>query len=153
MPAIRVNTGWMALFSGFLGATASCFAKFAFDPDSIVALQTQALCDAGVDLPDVAGQSACYWIAIIGARGICLSCMIVCNAYMLGTFLKGMEESGSVAGTALSTASNFAMSACYGYLLWGERFSVLWWTGFSMVVAGVMLLTGAYSGESRPKRD
>ena len=154
MAAISSAAGrMMALFSGLLGATASCFAKFAFDPDSIIALQTQTFCEAAIDLPDVAGQSACYWVALVVARGLCFACMIACNAYMLGTFLKGMEESGSVAGTALSTASNFVVSACFGYVLWGERFSVLWWTGFGMVISGVMLLSIPNNGESHPKRD
>jgi drug/metabolite transporter (DMT)-like permease len=148
-----LRAGWMALLSGLLGATASCFAKFAFDPDSVSALQTQALCEAAVDLKDVAGQRACYWVALVVARGLCLACMIACNAYMLGTFLKGMEESGSVAGTALSTASNFVVSACYGYILWGERFSVLWWTGFGMVITGVLLLSATNGENGRPKRD
>jgi drug/metabolite transporter (DMT)-like permease len=35
-------------------------------------------------------------------------------------------------------------SACYGYVLWRERFTTIWWTGFGMVMLGVLLLlTGA----------
>jgi len=44
----RPGGGSMALLSGFLGATASCFAKFAFDPDSAIAVQARSLCDATV---------------------------------------------------------------------------------------------------------
>jgi multidrug transporter EmrE-like cation transporter len=69
--------------------------------------------------------------------------MIVCNAIMLGSFLEGMEESGSVAGTALATASNFATSAAYGFFLWEEDLSMEWMVGFGMVVVGVLILSTA----------
>jgi hypothetical protein len=63
------------------------------------------------------------------------------NAYMMASFLKGMNESGSVAGTALSAASNFTCSAAFGYLVWGERFATTWWFGFLSVLTGVLLLS------------
>ena len=44
------------------------------------------------------------------ARGLCLLCTIGTNALMIGSFLDGMNESGSVVGTALSTAANFSCS-------------------------------------------
>lgn len=147
----------MAFMSGLLGATASCFAKFAFDPNSPVAAQTRRFfyffCDDPA-VPADKGLDLCF-VVELAARGLCLVGMIACNAYMLGTFLKGMEDSGSVAGTAMSTASNFIASAFYGYMLWNERFSLLWWTGFTMVVAGVMLLstTTLKAENRRRKRD
>jgi drug/metabolite transporter (DMT)-like permease len=52
-----------------------------------------------------------------------------------------MQESGSVAGTALSSAANFAASAFFGAALFDERFSLQWWSGFCMVVLGSMLLS------------
>ena len=36
--------------------------------------------------------------------------MIGVNALMISSFLDGMNESGSVVGTALSTAANFSFS-------------------------------------------
>jgi drug/metabolite transporter (DMT)-like permease len=143
--------GWNALFSGFFGATASCLAKFAFDPNSVLAGSAQhVICNMSsfvvnntppiITTSSVVDVKYCYWVAFILSRGSCLLCMILCNGYMLGTFLKGMEESGSVAGTALSTASNFISSAIYGYLLWNERFTFMWWIGFAMVGTGVGLL-------------
>ena len=132
--------GIYALSSGILGATASCCAKFGLDPDSIVFRISHALfCVDTEVLMD--HHQYCYWITFGVSRGSCLLCMILCNGYMLGTFLKGIEESGSVAGTALSTASNFLSSAIYGYLLWNERFTLLWWVGFTLVCTGVALLS------------
>ena len=46
----------------------------------------------------------------LATRGICLLCMIGVNAVMISSFLDGMNESGSVVGTALSTAANFSCS-------------------------------------------
>lgn len=134
--------GWYALSSGFLGATASCCAKFALDPESRLFHSAHDIICSNVDIDVVvANQRSCFWIAFVLSRGFCLVIMILCNGYMLGTFLKGMEESGSVAGTALSTASNFLTSATYGYFLRNERFTLLWWAGFTLVCTGVALIS------------
>lgn len=123
------------MLSGFLGATASCFAKLAFG-----SLRVQVLCENYFMSEDAA---ACYWIELIVARGIGLGCMIVCNTFQFGSFLEGMESAGSVAGTAFATAANFITSAFFGYVLWEERFSAVWWVGFGMVAAGVALISSA----------
>jgi drug/metabolite transporter (DMT)-like permease len=154
----RTLARFMALWSGFCGAAASCFAKLAFDPDSIVAAKTKDIVKTLASDADLFGGriTVCTLIELVVARGTFLACMILCNAYMLGSFLEGMEESGSVAGTALSTASNFIASACLGFLFWGERFSTLWYTGFAMVLAGVFVLASAGSSNSKslhPKGD
>lgn len=87
---------------------------------------------------------------LLGPRIGCFVAMLILNAYMIASFLKGMKDSGSVVGTALSSGANFVFSALYGYILWGERFSQTWWIGFSTVMAGVVLLTTAVAAE--PKR-
>jgi drug/metabolite transporter (DMT)-like permease len=153
-----------ALISGALGATASCLAKFAFDSSVSSAivdnntLITEWFCTEQVgsiqfSIPGTNNNvNLCFLIQLILLRGICFAGMILCNAFMLGTFLKGMEESGSVAGTALSTAANFIISACYGYLFWNELFSSSWWIGFGMVVLGVMLLANTNTTSTTTKR-
>lgn len=157
-----------AAASGVLGATASCFGKFAFDPDSVVAsVVHQTFCKisnndnqstalfqfqwVSSDITALFQQyDICTWIcSVFLARGLCLVAMLLCNAAMLGTFLRGLEESGSVAGTALSTAFNFFASAAYGYFLWGERFSPTWWAGFTMVTSGMMLLLLSSSNSAK----
>lgn len=141
MPSRRILT---SLLSGALGATASGLAKFAFDANSApVQVATRIVSSSSTtEWLQLCKNNAnlCFLIPNLLIRGICLVGMILCNALMLGTFLKGMEESGSIAGSALSTAANFILSACYGYLFWYERFSSSWWIGFGMVVAGVILL-------------
>ena len=134
-----------ALLSGFLGATASCFAKLAFG-----SLQVQTRCENYFLSSEV---QICFWIERLVARGLGLVCMIACNALQLGSFLEAMETAGSVAGTAVATAANFITSAFYGYVLWDERFSRVWWAGFGMVTIGVALLSSANKRYEHPKTD
>lgn len=142
----------LALLSGFLGAAASCFAKFAFDPELQVVDWVHSSCPSAFyeNRPTASEQqlsavrttvllTVCK-AAELAPRGLFLLAMIACNAAMLSSFLQGMQESGSVAGTALSSSANFATSALLGALLFSERFPVQWWLGFSMVVTGAMLL-------------
>ena len=85
----------------------------------------------------------------IATRGISVLIMLACNALMLGSFLQAMDESGSVAGTALATAANFTVSAVYGFCLWGDEFSLQWLFGFSLVILGVVLLSTMSDKEKR----
>jgi hypothetical protein len=86
-------------------------------------------------------QVLCSWTIFVLYRCICVVGMIVCNIYMIGTFLKGMDDSGTIAGTALSTSSNFILSAVYGYFIWDERHTMHWWIGLTMVCLGMTILT------------
>lgn len=95
-------------------------------------------------------------------RLICIVAMIITNGYMIASFLKGMQESGSVAGTSLSTAANFVVSAMYGKLFWEEPMNRQWCVGFVCVLLGVVILSNiqstndnlaaASSGASNPKK-
>jgi multidrug transporter EmrE-like cation transporter len=173
-----------ALWSGFLGATASCIGKVAFtdNPISPIHLLNQHVCrphlDSDLDsitlkyvylilgnlmiqydinlmnhwrvarkgLEDVIvflnifEVDWCQFL-MLGPRIMCFIGMLVVNAYMIASFLKGMKHSGSVVGTALSSGSNFVFSALYGNLIWQEKFSTTWWLGFATVLAGVSILT------------
>ena len=106
MPAINK----LAILSGALGATASLIAKLALSPDSPIPTFIQSSCHQllsyNVEIMDI---HVCTIIAF-ASRGICLLLMIGVNAVMISSFLDGMNESGSVAGTSLSTAANFSCS-------------------------------------------
>jgi multidrug transporter EmrE-like cation transporter len=67
--------------------------------------------------------------------------MVAMNVVMVGAFLEGIEESGSVAGTGLTSAANFGVSAFYGILLFDEKVDTKWFGGFSLVLVGVILLS------------
>ena len=125
----------LAVLSGMLGATASCLAKFALAPESPVVRWTLDTCIRHSSTSDV--YEYVSWVP----RGICLLLMVSLNVIMVGTFLEGMQESGSVAGTALASAANFGMSTMYGIFLWDESVNKMWLLGFCMVVAGAGLLS------------
>ncbi|VEU44139.1 unnamed protein product [Pseudo-nitzschia multistriata] len=186
-----------ALWSGFLGASASCFVKMGtggIDSSPLLRfVQTHLSNNVGVkswltDLDEnllrsihfVLGELMIkhrinlmlYWKMIrtnlieefairlylfevdycelcimLPIRITCIVAMIITNAYMIASFLRGMKESGSVAGTSLSTASNFASSAMYGKLLWDESMNGKWCVGFTCVLGGVIILSSVTTTE------
>ncbi|KAG7358045.1 MYND finger domain containing protein [Nitzschia inconspicua] len=85
-------------------------------------------------------------------RLCCIVGMIVMNAYMIASFLRGMQESGSVIGPSLSTAANFTTSAIYGALLWHERMNLQWCVGFVCLLVGVMLLSNTTPSDDDERR-
>lgn len=101
-----------AIISGALGATASSIGKLALSPESPVPSTVHSYChiilnryhdnEAGIEW-------ICPYVSL-GTRGVCFLCMIGVNLLMVSSFLDGMNESGSVVGTALSTAANFSFS-------------------------------------------
>jgi uncharacterized membrane protein len=79
--------------------------------------------------------------------------MVSLNILMVGTFLEGMEESGSVAGTALASAANFGTSALFGILLWHETVNTTWLFGFCLVVVGASMLSTVQVAEPNDESD
>eukprot|EP00578_Thalassiosira_sp_NH16_P007350 CAMPEP_0181107844 /NCGR_PEP_ID=MMETSP1071-20121207/17304_1 /TAXON_ID=35127 /ORGANISM="Thalassiosira sp., Strain NH16" /LENGTH=146 /DNA_ID=CAMNT_0023191389 /DNA_START=228 /DNA_END=668 /DNA_ORIENTATION=+ len=130
-----------ALLSGALGATASCIGKLALAPDSPVSSAVHTICIAKIDQQIGSSLSwVCQTISLV-TRGVCLLCMIGVNALMISSFLDGMDESGSVVGTALSTAANFSCSAMYGILFFEEFVPFAWYFGASLIALGMWLLS------------
>lgn len=97
-----------AVVSGALGATASFIGKLAFASDSPVQSWVFNQCSSHAEYIN---SWICPKLALV-SRGICLLLMIGTNAIMISSFVEGMGDSGSVVGTALSTASNFTLSVC-----------------------------------------
>jgi drug/metabolite transporter (DMT)-like permease len=145
------RTRGLALASGSLGALASCFAKGAFGEFNVTKPNTNAVVHALC----LANNSHCLWILMLVYRAICLIAMLACNAMMLGSFVQGMQESGSVAGTSLSNSANFIVSAAMGWLLFQEEYSRMWWFGFCLVLLGTLLLSNVRASvvERRVKED
>ena len=110
-----------AVLSGFMGASASCVAKLALDTHSPIAYATSRFCQENqqlihsVPLQHILPDDLCLAADIL-ARGVFLLLVVGLNALMMGTFLDGMNESGSVAATALSTAANFSVSVSQSFI-------------------------------------
>ena len=153
-PVSTSISSWMgysfwALLSGALGAMASCFAKVAFasNEDLALWLPLPDLSPSNLTCPEFASLPAwlelslwlqCHLVSKLVPRLLALVAMILCNISMVACFVGGLQESGSVAGTALATGSNFVCSVLVGYMVWNE--SLVSWPGFFMVVAGTILL-------------
>ena len=141
-----------ALLSGAFGAMASCLAKFAFSSDTFLTRYTLDKCNSYLAFPH------CQ-VLVWTVRGLCFVGNLLLNISMVGSFLEGMEESGSVAGTAMSNAANFAVSSILGFLLWEEEFSTMWLCGFVLVIMGTLLLSSVkaevatLSNDSTKKKD
>ena len=174
-----------ALFSGFLGATASCLVKLGVDNSSPLlrlvekhieekawladldqtlhrmihvlleelmvqyqinldpywkSIRTNVMEEIGVQL-HLFEVDYGQLLVVLPLRILCVVAMLVTNVYMIASFLKGIQDSGSVGGTSLSTAANFVSSALYGKLLWGEQMNGRWTIGFLCVLIGVVILS------------
>ena len=195
-----------ALFSGFLGATASCLVKMGVDSSNSPLLQLAQIhiCERFTESPPssfswlvdfdqvllrgihfVLGElmikyhinlmtfwkmlrtnvieelairlhlfemDYCQLFFILPVRLVCIIAMILTNAYMVASFLRGIQESGSVAGTSLSTSANFASSAVYGAFFFNERMNEKWCIGFTCILFGVMILSNVQFGAIDDKK-
>jgi hypothetical protein len=65
---------------------------------------------------------------------------------MVACFVGGLQDAGSIAGTALATAANFFLSAVLGYLVWDETTHA---GGLVLVVLGSGLLVWAQRPTTR----
>ncbi|GLV46587.1 hypothetical protein CBL_13344 [Carabus blaptoides fortunei] len=77
------------------------------------------------------------WIA----RILCFCLMLACNAAVWTFYVKALHSSDStLSATVASTASNYIFSALFGFVLFNEATSLLWWTGMSFVLFGLILM-------------
>ena len=147
------STSFWALTSGALGAAASYFAKLAFATNDWTETTVSLSSCPSVQEWSTSFQSfngaltwiSCHGLTILLPRLACLIAMIVCNAAMVACFVGGLQDAGSIAGTALATAANFVTSGVAGYFVWNEALPSA--TGFGMVVVGAFLLVWAQMPE------
>lgn len=100
----------LAIISGALGAIASSIGKLALSPVSPVPSKIHSYCHIFLNRYYRENDVwICPYVSL-GTRVVCFLCMIGVNLLMVSSFLDGMNESGSVVGTALSTAANFSFS-------------------------------------------
>nr|CAH7713281.1 unnamed protein product [Callosobruchus chinensis] len=66
--------------------------------------------------------------------------MILCNAAVWRFFVRGLQESGSVRATAISSSTNYICSAIIGFAVFGEVTSLLWWSGMILIILGLVLI-------------
>ena len=124
--------------SGLLGASASCVAKLALAPDSMLPQTANEMCQGWILMSD---HSYCWVVSEVLVRGLCLVAMVVLNAIMMSSFLDGLQDSGTVVATSLSSAANFLMSAIYGIWIFDESMNATGVLGLFLLALGVGLLS------------
>jgi hypothetical protein len=103
-----------ALVSGMLAAASSCVAKLCLQSDSWIPTTVGKLCRESYyfhndSLNISLTLGACDKLAIL-SQVISMVLVLFLNGLMMSNFLDGLEESGSISATALSTAANFSFS-------------------------------------------
>ncbi|KAJ9074022.1 hypothetical protein DSO57_1010325 [Entomophthora muscae] len=70
--------------------------------------------------------------------------MFVANGLMWTNYTRALDSSvNSIRVVVLNNAVNMLMTAFFGYFLFDEAFSLLWWLGASFVVAGTVVISRA----------
>ena len=128
-----------AVISGFFGATTAVLAKTAMSANSPIHATIEAMCNDRVD-PQV-----CTHVNLV-ARGTSVVVLFVLNVVVLTKFLKGMKMSGTAATTAITTGVNFATTAVYSLVLFNEEINNVWLVGFTLILAGVAVLSRVTGG-------
>jgi len=141
----------LALMAGSCAAVASVFAKLTMSP----AMWKGWICETLlVNWTTLDGTCN---MMIATARLSSLFLVFLCNAVMWTLFVKSLRKCGSSAeATVANSASNFVCTAILGQLIFGERSSLQWWLGISLVLSGLILIhfsNEEYSGKKDVKVD
>ena len=114
-----------------MGAAASCLAKCAFSPDTLVTQWILQTCSETSPyyyvalLVNTSGGNHCHILALL-VRGLCFVGTLLLHSVMVrSSFREGMEESAI-----------FVVSAALGFLLWEKDVSTTWLFGFLLVILG-----------------
>uniref|UniRef100_A0A069DMV7 Putative conserved plasma membrane protein n=1 Tax=Panstrongylus megistus TaxID=65343 RepID=A0A069DMV7_9HEMI len=92
----------------------------------------------GSFLGKLSGNYSDSWIYFI----IFFIAMIISNTVGSVFFAKSLSVSAtSLQPTLISTASNFITTAVFGVLFYEESTSLIWWTGTSLILAGIVLIS------------
>ncbi|KAJ1922348.1 hypothetical protein H4219_000210 [Mycoemilia scoparia] len=122
-----------AVVGGTFAAAASLYAKLMVDSNIEMAAKfVQDLFGSDLDPQKVE----------LGARGIMLFLVVVCNALMWLFFTKALRYStSSVRVTTIQTIVNFIVTGLLGSYVFNDALSVQWWFGVSLIAAGLTVIS------------
>ncbi|XP_021709877.1 transmembrane protein 42 [Aedes aegypti] len=113
---------YYAIISGLCASSASFFGK---------------LSALGQQLAENAGNKELEFLAQV----LCIVIMVLLNACVWRFFVKALHTNGgTLVASLVSAATNYTVSALLGWLIFGERTSVLWWIGTALVLSGLLLI-------------
>lgn len=122
------------IICGVFGGLATIFGKISFSDNWIISYFS-ILCGGW------AAQSGyCLYVDYL-VRGLSLMGIVGCNAFIVGYFLKAMEQNNTVIVVVISSAVNFLTSGILGQVVFGEKVPVSWFAGSALIVLGMLLVT------------
>lgn len=119
---------------GFFGGLATIFGKVSFS-DNWIIMESQSFCSSFM------GQSftACFYVTLL-VRALAILGIVGCNAFIVGYFLKAMEQNNTVIVVVISSAVNFLTSGILGQVMFGEKVPVTWFAGSALIALGMLLV-------------
>lgn len=93
-----------------------------------------------VSYVDVSSDSTVSFAAATVFRATFLGATIFLNGAMWTMFVEAMQALNSAEATVLNLGCNIIFSAAIGWLIFDEKFSVLWWIGATLIVTGIAFI-------------
>lgn len=118
---------------GVFGGLATIFGKVSFSENWIIA-EAFSFCTSFV------GSTESCLYASLFVRGLAILGIVGCNAFIVGYFLKAMEQNNTVIVVVISSAVNFLTSGIMGQLCFGEKVPVSWFAGSALIALGMLLV-------------
>ena len=149
----------LAVIAGLCASLASVFAKLAMASDSTTTLCVQLTEYSRDILPPLEENLTSTFLdcdqVVLYMRIICFGMIFLCNALMWTIYVKALQKcSSTVEATLINTASNLTFTAAFGFVLFGESLSLLWWIGMSFIVVGMCLIINGNEISDEPgKKD
>ncbi|XP_078483331.1 transmembrane protein 42-like [Ciona intestinalis] len=88
----------------------------------------------------------CWTISLI-LRAVFVLLTLALNGVMWSLFIESMQTLATSEAVVLNTGSNILTSALIGKLLFGDKLSVIWWVGATLIVTGMAVLQSKQSKE------
>lgn len=142
------------IISGLLGGFATIFGKLAFSSDSLPINEISKLCkshqasliafsSSSSTSSSTAPVSMNCETGILLIRLIAGGFMLASNAFVVGYFLRAVENNNTVVVIVISSAMNFLTSGIFGQLLFGEIVSQKWYFGSLLIILGMFLVASS----------
>ena len=137
---------FFAVLAGGAAAMASVFGKLAMNASYITEF---FLASAGPKSGIIENESssthapdaATLLMIVKVMQAVCFGMIILCNMAMWSLFVRALDRlPSSLIATAVNTASNFFLSALFGFLLFGEGLPLMWWMGASLILLGLLFM-------------
>ncbi|XP_072169387.1 uncharacterized protein [Diadema setosum] len=133
----------LAVSAGVCAASASLCAKLAMSGDEM-----KDLCSRNVEDVKLEHMPSCHVITTV-LRVAVFALVFVFNGLMWTLFTKSMQLCrSSLHATMTNSSSNLIFSGIMGKLLFGERLSLRWWFGVSLIILGLLMVNRGQQTEA-----